>query len=44
MTFHIPKNGKLIAVPLYEVHDNAKYGNQTAALTWILSGYNFLYE
>jgi hypothetical protein len=44
MTFHIPKNAKLIAVPLYEIHNNPKYGNQISALSWMMSGYNFLYE
>lgn len=44
MTFNVPKNVKLIAVPFYEIHNNPKYGNHIAALSWILSGYNFLYE
>lgn len=45
MAFNVPKNAKLIAVPLYEIHNNSlKYGNQIAALSWILSGYNFVYE
>ena len=43
MTFNVPRNAKLIAVPLYEIHNNTKYGD-LGALSWILSGYNFVYE
>ena len=44
-TFTVAKNIKVVAVPLYEIHDNAsRYGNDIAALSWILSGFNFVYE
>ena len=38
----VPKNMKLLAVPLYELYDNtARYGPQLAAIPHLLSRYNF---
>ncbi len=41
----VPKNLKLVAVPLYELYDNAqRYGAQLSALTQMLSRFNFVYQ
>lgn len=38
----MPKNMKLLAVPLFELYDNtARYGPQLSAIPHILSKYNF---
>ena len=38
----VPKNMKLLAVPLFELYDNtARYGPQLSAIPHILSRYNF---
>lgn len=38
----VPKNMKLLAVPLFELYDNtARYGPQLSALPHLLSRYNF---
>lgn len=38
----MPKNMKLLAVPLFELYDNtARYGPQLSAIPHILSRYNF---
>ena len=38
----VPKNMKLLAVPLFELYDNtARYGPQLSAIPHILSKYNF---
>lgn len=38
----VPKNMKLLAVPLYELYDNsARYGPQLSAIPHLLSRYNF---
>ena len=38
----VPKNMKLLAVPLFELYDNtARYGPQLAAIPHLLSRYNF---
>ncbi|KAM7199807.1 Pre-mRNA cleavage factor Im 25 kDa subunit 2 [Rhypophila sp. PSN 637] len=40
----VPKNMKLLAVPLFELYDNtARYGAQLAAIPHLLSRYNFEY-
>ena len=40
--FAIPRNYKLLAVPLHELHENPqKYGNTLAALTYQLSRFHF---
>lgn len=40
----IPKNMKLLAIPLFELYDNtARYGPQLAALVTALSRYDFVY-
>ena len=44
MTFNVPKNAKLIAVPLYEIYNSKKYNSQISAISWLLSAYNFVYE
>jgi cleavage and polyadenylation specificity factor subunit 5 len=39
----VPKNMKLLAIPLFELYDNAvRYGPQLAALPHLLSRYNFI--
>ncbi|KAI9101305.1 Cleavage/polyadenylation specificity factor subunit 5 [Phlyctochytrium arcticum] len=41
----VPKNMKLLAVPLFELYDNAaRYGPQLSALPHLLSRFNFVYE
>lgn len=41
----VPRNMKLIAVPLFELYDNvAHYGPQLSALPHILSRFDFVYE
>ncbi|KAI9328665.1 nucleotide hydrolase-domain-containing protein [Zopfochytrium polystomum] len=41
----VPKNMKLLAVPLFELYENAqRYGPQLAALPHMLSRFNFVYE
>ncbi|KND01784.1 uncharacterized protein SPPG_09124 [Spizellomyces punctatus DAOM BR117] len=41
----VPKNMKLLAVPLFELYDNAaRYGPQLSALPHLLSRFNFIYE
>ncbi|KAJ3181925.1 hypothetical protein HDU85_003442 [Gaertneriomyces sp. JEL0708] len=41
----VPKNMKLLAVPLFELYDNAaRYGPQLSALPHTLSRFNFIYE
>lgn len=38
----VPKNMKLLAVPLFELYDNAqRYGPQLSAIPHLLSKYNF---
>jgi len=38
----VPKNMKLLAVPLYELYDNTqRYGPQLSAIPHLLSRYNF---
>jgi cleavage and polyadenylation specificity factor subunit 5 len=38
----VPKNMKLLAVPLFELYDNtARYGPQLSAIPHLLSRYNF---
>jgi cleavage and polyadenylation specificity factor subunit 5 len=38
----VPKNMKLLAVPLFELYDNVqRYGPQLAAIPHLLSRYNF---
>ena len=38
----VPKNMKLLAVPLFELYENnARYGPQLAAIPHLLSRYNF---
>lgn len=38
----MPKNMKLLAVPLFELYDNtARYGPQLSAIPHLLSRYNF---
>lgn len=40
----MPKNMKLLAVPLFELYDNAqRYGQQLSAIPHLLSRYNFEY-
>jgi len=40
----VPKNMKLLAVPLFELYDNAqRYGPQLSAIPHLLSKYNFEY-
>ncbi|PWN53750.1 cleavage and polyadenylation specificity factor, 25 kDa subunit [Violaceomyces palustris] len=40
----VPKNMKLLAVPLFELYDNsARYGPQLSAIPHLLSRYNFIY-
>ncbi|OUM66519.1 hypothetical protein PIROE2DRAFT_40720, partial [Piromyces sp. E2] len=44
-TFSVPKNMKLLAVPLFELYDNsARYGPQLAALPHLLSRFNYVYS
>lgn len=41
----VPKNMKLLAVPLFELYDNAnRYGPQLSAIPHLLSKYNFIYS
>ncbi|PWN99555.1 cleavage and polyadenylation specificity factor, 25 kDa subunit [Tilletiopsis washingtonensis] len=43
-TLAVPKNMKLLAVPLFELYDNSqRYGPQLAAIPHLLSRYNFVY-
>ena len=43
-SFQIPKNMKLMAVPLYEVYENAgRYGALIASIPHLVSRYNFTY-
>lgn len=38
----VPKNMKLLAVPLFELYENtARYGPQLSAIPHLLSRYNF---
>lgn len=38
----VPRNMKLLAVPLFELYDNAnRYGSQLSAIPLYLSSYNF---
>ncbi len=40
----MPKNMKLLAVPLFELYDNVqRYGPQLSAIPHLLSRYNFEY-
>ncbi|CAD6889092.1 unnamed protein product [Tilletia controversa] len=40
----VPKNMKLLAVPLFELYDNAaRYGPQLSALPHLLSRFNFIF-
>lgn len=44
MVLSVPKNMKLLAIPLFELYDNSvRYGPQLAALPHLLSRYNFIY-
>ncbi|KZO97392.1 cleavage and polyadenylation specific factor 5 [Calocera viscosa TUFC12733] len=41
----VPKNMKLLAVPLFELYDNsARYGPQLSAIPHLLSRYNFVMQ
>ncbi|KAJ3100031.1 hypothetical protein HDU96_010479 [Phlyctochytrium bullatum] len=41
----VPKNMRLLAVPLFELYDNAaRYGPQLSALPHLLSRFNFVYS
>ncbi|ORY06963.1 cleavage and polyadenylation specificity factor, 25 kDa subunit [Basidiobolus meristosporus CBS 931.73] len=41
----VPKNMKLLAVPLFELYDNsARYGPQLSAIPHLLSRFNFVYS
>ena len=41
----LPSNYKIIAVPLFEIYNNSeKYGARLAALPYLLSKYNFIYQ
>ncbi|THH28843.1 hypothetical protein EUX98_g5340 [Antrodiella citrinella] len=41
----VPKNMKLLAIPLFELYDNAaRYGPQLSAIPHLLSRYNFIYQ
>ena len=41
-SWSVPKNMKLLAVPLFELYDNtARYGPQLSAIPHLLSRYNF---
>lgn len=41
----VPKNMKLLAVPLFELYDNsARYGAQLSTIAHLLSRYEFIYE
>ncbi|PWN18315.1 cleavage and polyadenylation specificity factor, 25 kDa subunit [Microstroma glucosiphilum] len=41
----VPKNMKLLAVPLFELYDNSnRYGPQLSAIPHLLSRYNFIYS
>ncbi|RUS19098.1 nucleotide hydrolase-domain-containing protein [Endogone sp. FLAS-F59071] len=41
----VPKNMKLLAVPLFELYDNSqRYGPQLSAIPHLLSRFNFIYE
>ncbi|KXS17206.1 cleavage and polyadenylation specific factor 5 [Gonapodya prolifera JEL478] len=41
----VPRNMKLLAVPLFELYDNAaRYGQQLSALPHLLSRFNFIYQ
>ncbi|GAA95528.1 uncharacterized protein L969DRAFT_85202 [Mixia osmundae IAM 14324] len=40
----VPKNFKLLAIPLFELYDNSvRYGPQLSAIAHFLSRYNFIY-
>ncbi len=42
VTFAVPKNYKLLAVPMFELYDNmARYGAQIASLPFLLSRVSF---
>eukprot|EP00743_Colponemidia_sp_Colp-15_P002322 GILK01002517.1.p1 GENE.GILK01002517.1~~GILK01002517.1.p1 ORF type:complete len:237 (-),score=19.07 GILK01002517.1:245-892(-) len=44
-TFHVPKNYKLLAVPLFDLYESAgKYGNAIASLPESLSRIQFIYN
>ncbi|ORX80343.1 cleavage and polyadenylation specific factor 5 [Anaeromyces robustus] len=44
-TFSVPKNMKILAVPLFELYDNSvRYGPQLAALPHLLSRFNYVYS
>ncbi|PWN45186.1 cleavage and polyadenylation specificity factor, 25 kDa subunit [Ceraceosorus guamensis] len=44
LTLSVPKNMKLLAVPLFELYDNSqRYGPQLSAIPHLLSRYNFIY-
>ncbi|KAF7291503.1 Cleavage and polyadenylation specificity factor subunit 5 [Mycena kentingensis (nom. inval.)] len=41
----VPKNMKLLAIPLFELYDNAaRYGPQLSAIPHLLSRYDFIYQ
>ncbi|CAO3693087.1 unnamed protein product [Rhizopus stolonifer] len=41
----VPKNMKLLAVPLFELYDNsARYGAQLSTIAHLLSRYEFIYK
>ncbi|KAJ7675473.1 Cleavage/polyadenylation specificity factor subunit 5 [Mycena rosella] len=41
----VPKNMKLLAIPLFELYDNAaRYGPQLSAIPHLLSRYSFIYQ
>lgn len=41
----VPKNMKLLAIPLFELYDNAaRYGPQLSAIPHLLSRYNFIFQ
>ena len=43
--FAVPKNMKLLAIPIFELYDNGgRYGPQLAAIPHLLSRYNFIFQ
>jgi cleavage and polyadenylation specificity factor subunit 5 len=42
---YVPKNMKLLAVPLFELYDNsARYGAQLSTIAHLLSRYDFAFD
>lgn len=43
--FAVPRNMKLLAIPVFELYDNSgRYGPQLAAIPHLLSRYNFILQ